>query len=611
MAKPGHEVPDGYIRDYLTGKTVEDTESEEARQILGRRLVEEYQYDKSKIGIDVSVPKLDRRVDIVVYEDQENRAPSIVAVTSVEEKKDGKSVIKTALGQTAAEIGIWFNGEERYCVHQLENDEFEHIPDIPKLGDSLDDIGVYKYDDLVPAPDLKNVFDIIYYHLYSNSEISRAERLGPEMIRLLFCKLYDEKSNSVCEFVTRIDESPEEVAERIRGLFSDVKKTYPDAFDSDERLVLSPSSIRYVVSELQRIGLTKTNRDAVGDAFEVFIGPSLRGDKGQFFTPQNVVDMCVEIVDPDPNDEVLDPACGSGRFLISALETMRGKVQTDGGKYQQDLTSFKQFEEEDTDSDSSEPDTKTIPAEEVEEASASESGESSLMDVPSKNIYGIDKDFDLAKISKAYMAIAGNGSSQILCENSLNNPSSWDQRARNLLIRDDELRKFDVILTNPPFGSKIPIKSKEILENYELGYKWNYIKKREQWEQTKQLLDGQAPQVLFIERCLDMLKPGGKMAIVLPDGILGNQTNGHIRQYIMGESHIIAIIDCPLETFLPGTSTKTSVLVLQKKGEHIEPPESVFMAIAEKCGHDRRGNPITEDDFPEIVEEYNKFKSES
>jgi len=607
MSESDDEVPEGYVKDYLTSKVVEKNSSEEARQIIGQRIVEEYQYNKNLTGIDVSVQDIDGPIDIIVYENTDNRVPYIVFVTSIDEKRDGERQIKLILENTEAELGVWFNGEERSCIHHLNSGDFESIPDIPKSGDSLDDIGVYTYDELVPAPDLKNVFDIVYYHLYSNSEISRAERLGPEMIRLLFCKLYDEQHNESLEFTTRIDESPEDVAEKVEGLFSEVKKTYPDAFAADEQLALSPTSIRYVVSELQRIGLTKTNRDAVGDAFEVFIGPSLRGDKGQFFTPQNVVDMCVEILDPDPREEVLDPACGSGRFLISALETMRKKVQTDGGEYQQNLTSFNPTDE-DEDDDPSEMKDSLITSRDSK--TGSECSNKMIEGSPSANIYGIDKDFDMAKITKAYMAITGDGSSQILCENSLDNPSSWEPDTQKLLTRCGELKKFDIILTNPPFGSNIPIKTKSILENYDLGYKWNYIKKREQWESTKQILDGQTPQVLFIERCLDMLRPGGKMAIVLPDGILGNQTNGHIRQYIMERSHIIAVIDCPLETFLPSTSTKTSVLVLQKKSEDIKPPESIFMAIAENCGHDRRGNSIPEDDFPAIIEKYKKFEQE-
>nr|WP_254282151.1 N-6 DNA methylase [Haloarcula salina] len=593
----GSEVPDGYVRDYLTGKVVEDSETEEARQVLGKRLAEEYRYDNQSAGIDVTVSGLDEEIDIVLYEDEGNRTPQIVIVTSVGDRKDGEERIKSALENTPANLGVWFNGEDRICLHQSDAGIVEQIPDIPKSGETLDEIGVYKYEDLVPAPDLQNIFDVIYYHLYSNSDISRAERLGPEMIRLLFCKLHDEKTNEVCQFVARVDENSDDVAERIKKLFEEVKESYPDAFNSDERLVLDSDSIEYVVGELQRIGLTKTDRDAVGDAFEVFIGPSLRGDKGQFFTPQNLVDMTVEIIDPDPTDEVLDPACGSGRFLISSLEKMRQKVQTDGGEFQQDLSTFSAAEDE-------------TEKETIEEPTFTQTIDYSDESGPSSNIYGIDKDFDMAKISKAYMAIAGNGSSHIVCESSLDLPKSWSQQAKDILTQKGDLRKFDIILTNPPFGSNIPVKSKEVLEEYDLGYKWNYIKKRSQWEKTKQVLDGQAPQVLFIERCLDMLRPGGRMGIVLPDGILGNQTNGHIRQYMMENAHIVAVIDTPIETFLPSTSTKTSVVVLQKKGEGVEPPENVFMAIAEECGHDRRGNPIPEDDFPQIIEEYKEFQNQ-
>jgi type I restriction enzyme M protein len=206
------------------------------------------------------------------------------------------------------------------------------------------------------------------------------------------------------------------------------------------------------------------------------------------------------------------------------------------------------------------------------------------------------------------MAIIGDGRGGIFCENSLLPPEQWNSKTRSKI----ELGKFDVLLTNPPFGAKIPVKGEEILRQYELGFKWKFNKETKQWERTNKLQDAQPPQILFIERCLQLLKPGGRMAIVLPDGILGNVTDGYIRKVILNKAKILAVVDMPLETFQPSTSTKTSLLFLQKKKEGEEVDNyPIFMAVAEKCGHTRRGRPIPEDDFPKIAEEYKKFREDN
>ena len=319
----------------------------------------------------------------------------------------------------------------------------------------------------------------------------------------------------------------------------------------------------------------KTDKDAVGDAFEVFIGPGLRGEKGQFFTPRGVVRMTIEMLNPKPNEKIIDPACGSGGFLIVALEHV-----------------WKEIEEQYT----------HLSKERIGGMKA---------DVASRSFYGIDKEFDLAKVSKAYMAIVGDGRGGIFCADSLVNPSKeWDA----LMREKTKLGSFDVLMTNPPFGAKIPVTGEELLSQYELGYKWKLNRETGEWTKTNKIAErGIPPQILFIERCLQLLKPGGRMAIVLPDGILGNVNDGYIRQFILDEAKILAIVDCPTETFQPSTSTKTSVLFLQKKKEGEIGGYPVFMAAAEKCGHDRRGKTvykidekgreIIDDDLPIIAKQ--------
>jgi type I restriction enzyme M protein len=293
---------------------------------------------------------------------------------------DGVEQLKTYLSPTPAEGGIWFNGNEIVYLRVIRKPpsytpEFVEWRNIPKKDQSWEEIGKYKtVADLIPTPNLKSVFNIIYYHLYTNSNLPRAERLAAEMTRLIFCKIHDEIHNGKdLQFRAGADEPDTAVAERIKKLFESVKKEYHDVFEADEKLLLDDVSIGYVASQLQDISLLKTDADAVGEAFEVFIGPGLRGEKGQFFTPRNVVRMSVEMLDPEPEEKIIDPACGSGGFLIVALEYVWKKIEE---RY------------------------KHLPRDKIISMKA---------EIANKNFYGIDKEFDLAKVSKAYMAIVGDG----------------------------------------------------------------------------------------------------------------------------------------------------------------------------------------------------------
>ncbi|NLA08187.1 MAG: N-6 DNA methylase [Parcubacteria group bacterium] len=320
-----------------------------------------------------------------------------------------------------------------------------------------------------------------------------------------------------------------------------------------------------MVGELQKYAIIKAERDAVGDAFEVFIGPALRGSEGQFFTPRNVVRMAIEILDLDIDEYVIDPACGSGGFLIVALEYMWTKLNKEAEKkgWSKELLAVKRRE------------------------------------LASKYIAGIDKDSFLAKVTKAYMAIIGDGRGGIFCENSLVPLSEWNSKSRQKI----NLENFDVVITNPPFGAKIPVRGDRILKQYELGFKWKYDNKTKTWERTNKLQDKQPPQILFIERCLQLLKPSGRMGIVLPEGILGNIENGNIRKLILDKAELLAVVDLPSETFQPSTATKTCILFLQKKPTSSD-TSKIYLAIAKKVGHNRRGKAIKEDELPIISSSY-------
>jgi type I restriction enzyme M protein len=422
---------------------------------------------------------------------------------------------------------------------------------------------------------LPEVFKEIYYWLYTNSNVPRAERLGAEMVRILFCKIYDELYNEdESVFKVHPNENDSDASKRIKLLFEKVKNAYPDVFDKDEKLHLDDRSICYVTRRLQNYKLLGANRDVISEAFQAFWGPGLRGEKGQFFTPRNVIKLCVEFLEPKPGERIIDPACGSGGFLIESMNHLSRKIKESEMK-----SSF-------------------------------------------NNIFGIDKEIDLAKIAKTYMTIVGDGHSNIFCADSLD-PDSWPEAMKEKIKEDS----FDIVFTNPPFGARISVDDERILKRYKLGYAWKKIKDG-QWKITGAILPRQAPQVLFLERCLQLLKPGGRMAIVLPDGVFGNPTDRYILQYIFQVSKVLAIVSLPPETFLPGTHTKTSVLFLEKRDLSMEKDEDyeIFMAIANRVGHDKDGKPlykmdksgryildeygkrIIDDDLPEIVKRFRLFK---
>jgi len=579
---------------------LEKPEEIEARQVFEHRLVAEYGYPKNEITIEYQIQKGSQRIgpaDIVVFRDSNQNADNLYIIVETKRlnRKDGIEQLKSYLAPSTATFGVWFNGKEtEYILKQDKPPFFKSIRDIPKKNQRLEDIGKYRRENLVPATNLRSVFKTIHYHLYTNSNLPRAERLAAEMIRLLFCKIYDEINNEVCKFRAGVDEPETNVKNRLENLFKETIVDQKDVFEKTEKLLLDAKSIAYVVGELQRYSLLKTDKDAVGDAFEIFIGPALRGEKGQFFTPRNIVRMCVSMLNPKPKEYVLDPACGSGGFLIVALENV-----------------WKNFGIEQK---------RSIMTEEQIGRMKSE--------LASKYFYGIDKEFDLAKVTKAYMAIVGDGRGGIYCEDSLENIDTWNIAClQNIGLK---MGQFDIVMTNPPFGSKIPITDKTLLRQYELGHKWKKDKETGKWTKTEQLLNKQVPQVLFIERCLQFLRVGGCMAIVLPDSILGNPSSAHIRAFIRSKARLLAVVDCPVITFMPSAGTKTSVLFLQKKGEkEIEEKYPIFMAVAEKCGHNRRGSPIykmdkkgdfllddqgnriIDDDFPLIAEAYKRFREKN
>lgn len=583
-------LKEGYILDRATKKPLDGRKPEESvRQEYEKILNEDFGYDYDQMAIEVFIqrgskgkPKVDTdRADIVIYRStnkaQRDQNKDILGIieTKRPQRNDGIRQLQSYMSATSCSWGVWTNGDEsEYVYHDLATGAIkrEFIFQIPSKGQSFEDIGRLVKKNLKPAKNLKAIFKRILYTLYANTNISRKEKLGSEMIRLLFCKIWDEKydQEKPPKFKIGLRDSPDDVKANIEELFKAVKNELVDdgVFDENEKIVIDAKSVMYVVGQLEQFSLTKTDKDIVGDAFEVFAESKFVGEKGEFFTPREVVKMCVRMIDPQPQERIFDPACGSGGFLIYALEHV-WRTMDSSPKY------------------------KGSPDLEAEKKHVAE-----------KYFCGIDKEIDLVKIAKAYMAIVGDGRGSIIQENTLHNFMDYNPRAKWLFTENNGERpkQCEVILTNPPFGATIKVIDVEVLEQFDLGHKW--VKEGTKWVKTNQTQKTE-PQLLFIERCLDFLVDGGRMAIVLPDGVFGNPTDGWVRQYIQDRAEIMAIIDCPPETFMPHTHTKTSVLFLKKWKGAKQTNYPIFCGVIKKCGHDARGNDVRRADGS-LDEEFSK-----
>ena len=462
----------------------------------------------------------------------------------------------------------------------------QRFPNIPRYGERVEDIGQFKRRDLKPAENLKPTFKTIRNYLAANAVgITRDEVFASQLINLIFCKIYDErftKPDDTVKFRAGLNEPDEDIRERILELFEKVKKQYNDVIGITDAITLDAKCLKYIVGELQLYSLKDSSRDAVGEAFEIFIGPSLKGAQGQFFTPRNVVNMVIQMIDPDTDERILDPACGSGGFLVESLRYVWNKLEekaNDLGWPEAEIEAEKQK-------------------------------------VAIKNFRGIDKDDFLSKVAKAYLAILGDGRGGVHCENSLENFKNWGTKTSEDIMPG----AFDVIVTNPPFGKKLAIDAKEILGLYDLGHKW---KQNDDGEFEKgDLLDKQPPQILFIERCFQMLKPGGRMGIVLLESIFGMPKYQYVVNYILSQAKIQAIVTMPEDLFQPHTHAKCCVMICQKYkvGENRDNcgDYNVFMSDVKWCGHDSRGNvtyqlneegeKIVLDEIPQVADKFREMR---
>lgn len=565
--------------DYATGKEVKNNPEEAYRQLFEHILIDDLGYPKANIDIEVILQRGAKRnaekVDIVVYNSDVHKQENAYIIIEIEtpKKKYDLQAFSYATATTAPYC-VWFAGYEKnsegpfYLYRDLAVDpiNFISIPTLPRYGETQETIGQYRKQDLKPAKALKLLFSRLYYKLYGNGHIKREENIAIEVIKLLFCKIIDEISpNELCEFRATPSEiisveGKKAIRKRIEKLYQKLLKD-PDfgKMFKGEELEYDDEWISYIVSELQGIALMheETNTDALGDAYEILLPSTLKGESGQFFTPREIVRFAIDIINPsyEKNEIILDTACGSGGFLSIAIEKLRKQIEV--------LYKNRGFSKDKLNS--------------------------LLKDHADKYIYGSDIDPLLYRISKSYMAIVGDGKSNIYNFDSLEPYEILEENFKKRI----KPGCVDVITTNPPFGTKIDDTRDYVLEKYDLGHRLI------DGVPTNELLDGQDPDKLFVERDIMYLKDatdeedGGRMVIVLPKQNLSGAQDESVefRKWLMSKVQITAVIDLPREAFQPHTGTKTS-LVFLKKVKNISENYPIFMAVSEAVGHDRRGNPL-------------------
>lgn len=606
-------IPEGKICDFVDGAFRNDTPEEYVRQTIEKRLVNEHKYARDRIRVEfpVKVGDARKRVDLAVWDaaDTDKKQEGIRLIVECKEQKVKPSHAKEGVGQLKSymaacancEWGMWTNSESKFVFRKVRGEDgnwaFEEFNDIPPADGSLADVDRPKRGTLRDASDdnLLFVFRTCHDYIHVTDGLQEEEAFF-EFLKVIFCKIEDERNVAKpLEFYATSAErgNPDgqlTVKKRISAIFDRIKglPKYRRIFAPGDEIELKPRSLAHIVAELQGYSLLRTDIDVKGKAYEEIVGTTTRGSRGAYFTPRNVMRMVVEMLDPKPGEKVLDSSCGTGGFVVAAMthaaKALERNFVTDfGPRDGWDENTEKAFRDE-------------------------------IGALAAANYFGFDINPHLVKATKMNMVMNNDGSGNILQTDSLQPPHAWDADFRNALTdalglprgalkSHRDLGRFDVIVTNPPFGADLKINDHVILDQFELARVWRQDKATGRWSvpDPKKLQASVPPEILFVERCTQLLREGGRMGIVLPDNILGSPGLGYVREWLVANHRIVASIDLHADTFQPHNGTQTSVLVLQKKtrAERDEEEKSgtmadypIFMAIVERVGHDKRGNPL-------------------
>ncbi|MDE0018283.1 MAG: N-6 DNA methylase [Candidatus Poribacteria bacterium] len=598
----------------IRGKAVQLKPEELIRQLYVECLLNQYHYPRERVRFEhlVNFGREKKRADIVILDKDRADTPYIIVEVKKPKLQDGKAQLRSYCNATGAPIAVWTNGQQISHYHRRDPNYFEDITDIPNADQTLADILSERFTlkDLILKDKLvterKSLKDIILEledEVLANAGVDVFE----EVFKLIFTKLYDEalsyKDKGIIDYFVRqtqnthkahgtgvtyesdydiirlraedisddgfrvmafrnTGQTDTELKAKIQRLFDEARDQWRGVFPEHSTFELSDSHLSVCVSSLQDIKLFNSNLQVVDEAFEYLVSKSAKGEKGQYFTPRHVIDMCVKMLNPQPGEYMIDTAAGSCGFPVHTIFKLTGTLFTNA----------------------------EIPAEDKAHV---------------LKVFGIDFDEKTVRVARTLNLIAGDGETNVLHLNTLDyerwddsteKNSSWGRtygdgfdRLKALRMEQDENKSFgfDILMANPPFAGDI--KESRILHQYNLTFK------QDGKAHTKVGRD-----ILFIERNFDFLKPGGRMAIVLPQGRFNNTSDQYVREFIAERARILAIVSLHGNTFKPHTGTKTSVLFVQKWNDDPSAGPlcrkadnyAVFLAVSEKGGKDNSGDYI-------------------
>ena len=516
-----------YIENIIDSKLKLARPEEIVRQLWINRLINKYNYEKERIKLEYPITFGSREnsgsADIAILNKKNGKMdePYILIETKRPSRSEGLKQLKSYCNAQGSPIGVWSNGNEVIYLYREKPNIYNSISEIPKASQTLDDIlnqpvniEWLEHADILNSgkTTLKKIIEDLEEIVLGNSGVEPFD----ELFKLIYSKLYDEymgiyDPSYTLQFYSG-KKTADEVYDSIKKLFDDAIGLWPGVFNKGEQIKLRPELLKEAVSFLQNVKLFYSNLSIIDEAFEYLVPQASKTKEGQFFTPRPIEDMCVKMLNPQFNEYIIDPACGSGGFLLHSI--MNIDSASLNGK------------------------------------SLSEKGKAFAKD----HVYGLDFSEKAIKVSRAVNIIVGDGKTHICSDNSLDY-CHYSDDTRSILKgfrKGSNYRdlKFDILLTNPPFAGDIH--EKNLLNSYDLSKKNGDIVKK---------IDR---HILFIERSLQMVRPGGRLAIVLPQGIFNNSNAEYIRNYIMEKARILAVIGLHINTFKPYTGTKTSIIFLKK-----------------------------------------------
>jgi type I restriction enzyme M protein len=549
------------------------------RQLFCYRLLNKYDYPRQRIQLEypVNFGREIKRADIRIADKDNPDTTYMIIEIKKPNEKDGKEQLKSYVHATGSPISIWTNGQQIIYYTKKHPNHLEEISDVPTNSQKLQDIlnAKFYWHDLErinilesQGRTLKQTILGLEDEVLANAGVDVFE----EVFKLIFVKLYDEmesgRDNTRPLMFRNFAGTDQEKSNQISGLFQKAKEKWEGIFKKSDKIELTPSHLSICLGSIENVKLFSSNLDVIDDAFEHLINKSSKGEKGQYFTPRYVIDMCVKMMNPKENEYVIDTAAGSAGFTIHSIFHTWQQIQKDEGR-------------------------------EITHNFNTTKKSVRQLDYVREKVFAIDFDEKTVRVARTLNLIAGDGETNVLNMNTLD-WQRWEERTKNESWQDiyyngwKKLKRlasneghyrnfnFDIVMANPPFAGDI--KETTILNPYELS------RKSSGKFETKVSRD-----ILFIERNLDFLKDGGRMAVVLPQGRFNNSSDKKIRDYISSKCRILGVVGLHGNTFKPHTGTKTSVLFLQKWDDKLCPKVEdypIFFATQIKPAKDNSGEKI-------------------